>query len=120
MKVEQFHGEIAFNEALIKTLEEARTIDNQLAAAQLALGQSQWIQSIELLEEIERSLAAERLPYDTNIAGLLATKANELRADISSALQSEWTSLVKIDPASHELRLTINSSGTAHHAMFIS
>lgn len=113
-KVDHFHEEIAFNEGLIKVLEEARTIDNQLAAAQLSLGQGQFHQSIELLEEIENSLAANNLPFETSVSGLLSTKAKQLRADIASALLAEWTSLVRIDLDSHELNIDINKSGTAY------
>ncbi|WEW61335.1 ribosome biogenesis protein ytm1 [Emydomyces testavorans] len=114
--VDRLREEIAFNGVLLEALEEARSIDDQLAAAQLALGQNQWIRSIELLEEITGSLTRTKLPQQTNVVGLLSTKAADLRASIAISLRTGWKSLVKVDPSSNEITITLSSSGTPNFA----
>ncbi|EEP79923.1 predicted protein [Uncinocarpus reesii 1704] len=109
--VDGLHGEIAFNGALLQTLEAARVIDEKAGEARLALDSGHWIRAIELVQEVQGSLSGTKLPENTNVVKLLSTKATELRTGIANALRAEWDSLIRIDATSSEPTVTSNDSG---------
>ncbi|KAJ4344802.1 ribosome biogenesis protein ytm1 [Didymosphaeria variabile] len=104
-KVSFLHSEIAYNESLVRVVEQLKDISTLLESAQDAAVRNHILHALERLEDADS--AFKRLgPFEnTRVVGLLKTKSDHLRADIVENVTEIWNSLLYVNTA--EQRFTL-------------
>ena len=116
-KLKLLKSEIAYNRELMKALEEVRSLDNNLNSARDVLQEGQVPRAIESLEYIETAIRHSQLPTNSYVAGILSTKASDLRRSITENLHERWNSQVSFDRKSHRLTIASNDQGKICEAL---
>ncbi|OJD28127.1 hypothetical protein ACJ73_00475 [Blastomyces percursus] len=107
-KVELLENEIAFNEAVVRNLQDIRTIDYRISSAQMAIDQDDLGTATGLFEEIEMLMKTIDLPSTTPILRVLSGNVAGLRTAIANFALQKWKSLVKIDSKLGQMTVVTN------------
>jgi hypothetical protein len=109
-ELQDLKAKIAFNREFTEALEEVRDLNTRIDTAKDDLEGGEVAPVIDNLEGIEAAIRGSKLPVN-NVAGILSTKASELRRSISDHVHGYWNSLVRVDTKAHELAIVSNSPG---------
>ena len=96
-KVDLLKGEVAFNETLVKTLEQIQRIHQLLYSVQEAALQDRLVDAIVWLERAQKEIGLLRTFNDTRIAAILKGKAAELSKAITETIEECWNGLIQTD-----------------------
>lgn len=110
-KLEELKAEIAFNQEFAEALEKVRDLNTRIDTARDDLQGGDVKPVIDNLEGIEAAVRDSKLPPNTYVAGILSTKASELRRSISDHVHGYWDSLVRVDKKAHELVIVSDGQG---------
>jgi centromere/kinetochore protein ZW10 len=89
--------EIAFNQAVMRTLEEVQRLCQRLEAGRAMLVEGQVMGAIETLEAAEQAIKEDNLFTNTNVMHVLLENVGELRRDIVESLRARWSELLIVD-----------------------
>ncbi|KAF1954011.1 WD40 repeat-like protein [Byssothecium circinans] len=104
-KVSFLHSEIAYNESLVRVVEQLQDISILLESVQDAAVHSHIIHALERLEDADA--AFKRLgPFENaRVVGLLKTKADELRTAIVENVTEFWSGLIVVNITDRKITL---------------
>ena len=107
-KVRLIETEIAFNQAVAKTLEEVQGLSEQLDAGHAALRDGQIMVAIDALEVVDRAIKEDSLYANTNILNILSENAARLRTEIEESLRQCWSEQLMVDKQKGRLLVSEN------------
>lgn len=103
-KVDLLQVEIAFNEAVTNTLEEAQNISQRVESGRTALSNGDITAAIETVEEMLDASGSNRFA-NTNLMSILIEDINGLQQEIVDVLVVRWNDQVVIDRQKGDLQI---------------
>ncbi|KAF2657325.1 hypothetical protein K491DRAFT_595152 [Lophiostoma macrostomum CBS 122681] len=96
-KVSFLYSEIAYNEDLVKVVEQLRDIRTLVEAVQDAAVQGNVMHALERLEDANAAFKQLGTFEHTRAVGVLKARAGQLRADIVENVAESWSGLIVVD-----------------------
>ncbi|QRD85937.1 hypothetical protein F9C07_2281969 [Aspergillus flavus] len=109
-KFQLVETEIAFNQAVMHTLEEVQRLCQRLDAGRAILGEGQVMDAIETLEATEQAIKRDNLFSNTTVMHVLLENVGELRREIAEYLRARWSKQLNVDRTASTLTL-LNNNG---------
>lgn len=104
-KVSLLHTEIAYNESLVRVVEQLRDISTLLDSAQEAAVTGHVIKALERLEDADGAFKSLGAFESTRAVGVLRTKEDQLKKAIVETVTESWNGLVFVDYTNHRISL---------------
>ncbi|KAF4216739.1 hypothetical protein CNMCM8980_007267 [Aspergillus fumigatiaffinis] len=96
-KVRLIQTEIAFNQAVTRTLEEVQELCQRLNAGRTDLAEGRIMAAIDAVDAVEDTVQKDSLFANTNVKHILVQNVVELRKQIAEDLRARWNNLLKVD-----------------------
>ncbi|GFF28747.1 centromere/kinetochore protein zw10 homolog [Aspergillus udagawae] len=96
-KVRLIQTEIAFNQAVTRTLEEVQGLCQRLSAGRTDLAEGRIMAAINTVNAVEDTVHKDSLFANTNVKHILVQNVAELRKQITEDLRCRWNNLLKVD-----------------------
>lgn len=109
-KVRLIQTEIAFNQAVTRTLEEVRELCQRLDAGRRNLEDGRIMAAIDTVDAVEHSVQKDSLFANTNVKHILVQNVAELRNQIAEDLRARWNNLLKVDKQAGSFEVAKNDS----------
>jgi centromere/kinetochore protein ZW10 len=104
-KVSFLYGEIAYNESLVRVVEQLKDISTLLESTQDAAVHGHVIHALDRLEDVAAAFKQLGTFENTRVVGVLKSRADQLRSAIVETTTESWNGLIVLDSAERHVAL---------------
>ncbi len=110
-KIALLQGELAFNEALVDTLQDVGRATERLDSAQDAVAHKKTVLALEALEDTNATIARLKDVGNTRVMGLLYERAGAVRASLEEDTMRRWDALVVVNRTDRQVTINGETQG---------